>query len=91
MRPPVHPTMSFLWNEQAKEQASAVLPEKKRAAFAMLGKLGVLCVALKLAPFLLDLVFPQAEAKTEPAKATFMPNPALAGLTPSPPSPSASV
>ena len=84
--------MSFLWNEQAKPERSQVPPEKKRASFALLGKLGALCVALKLAPILIDLVFPEAAEKDTAAKApTFVPNPALAGFMPSPPSPSASV
>ena len=88
--------MSFLWNAQAKDEASAVLPEKKRAAFALLGKLGVFFAALKLAPLLLDLAFPpqkapQTSSSSSSVPAAFAPNPALAGLTPSPPSPSASV
>ena len=84
-------SMSFLWNEQSKAERSEVPPEKKRAAFALLGKLGVLCIALKLAPILIDLVFPGTDVEDTAAKTpTFVPNPALAGLTPSPPSPGAS-
>ena len=93
-RPGRHPILSrddFLWNEQAHPEVAGA-PEKKRASLALLGKLGALCVALKLAPILIDLVFPEAAEKDTAAKApTFVPNPALAGFTPSPPSPSASV
>ena len=82
--------MSFLWNEQEKEESAADLPEKRQAAMRMLGKLGLFFAIVKVVPFVLDMVLPQAaQEQTKPEVPKFS-SPALAGLTPSPPSPTQS-
>ena len=82
--------MSFLWNEQEKEESAAGLPEKRQAAMRMLGKLGVFFTILKIAPFVLDMVLPEAPHEQAKKETPSFVNPALAGLTPSPPSPTQS-
>ena len=80
--------MSFIWKEQEALEKAGEHPKKRRAAFKLLGKVAGFIVVLKILPFVIDIVSPLFTSTSPPISTKISLPSSLAGLTPSPPSPS---